>query len=150
MRSRASSPAPSIREDFRRRRNGMPIRYMPGDGDHAAVVADAALAVEDRDVEPGIVGPEAGRPDDGPDRRPSSRSRPSGGDASTSVGAESDAAAAPRRRGRVAVAHSSMRSSSRVIFRSASAHWLRSEPENCALPSLIAGEPADELDADRA
>ena len=33
-----------------------------GVGDHAAVVADAAGAVTHGDVEPGVVGPEAGRP----------------------------------------------------------------------------------------
>ncbi len=31
LRSRASSPAPSIRADFRRRRNCVPIRYTPGE-----------------------------------------------------------------------------------------------------------------------
>ena len=33
-------------------------------------------------------------------------------------------------------------------LRSASAHWLRSEPENWALPVVDAGEPADEVHAD--
>ena len=41
-----------------------------------------------------------------------------------------------------------MGSSSRLILRSDSAHWLRSEPENCALPSRDAGETADQPDAD--
>src|SRR5262249_14722511 len=35
--------------------------------DHAAVVADQAFAVEDRDLQPGGGGPEARRPDDRPD-----------------------------------------------------------------------------------
>ena len=44
------------------------MRYSPGaDVDDAAVVADAALVVEHRHVEPREVGAEAGRPDDRPD-----------------------------------------------------------------------------------
>ena len=40
----------------------------PGRVDDTTVVADHALAVEDVHVEPGVVGAEAGRPDDGLDR----------------------------------------------------------------------------------
>src|SRR5580692_12950525 len=38
-----------------------------GAGDYAAVVADVAGAVADRDAEPGVVGPEACRPQHGGD-----------------------------------------------------------------------------------
>ena len=96
-----------------------------------------ALAVEHRHVEPGVVGAEAGRPDDRPDlaaaeveaearrlRRPrSAAKRCGGGDR--------------RRRGR---SPSPTRRSCRAagsILRSASSHMLRSEPENWALPSLM-------------
>ena len=58
----ASSPAPSMRVDLRRRMNGRPITYRPGASDDSAVVADASLAVEHRQVEPGIVRPIARRP----------------------------------------------------------------------------------------
>ena len=43
------------------------MTYRPGDGDDPAVVADPALAVEHRHLEPRVVGAIAGRPDDGPD-----------------------------------------------------------------------------------
>ena len=45
----------------------MPIRVHARGLDDAPVVADTALAVEDRHVEPRVVGAEPGRPDDGSD-----------------------------------------------------------------------------------
>ena len=53
-----------MRLDFRRRRNGMPMQIEAGAGGHAAVVADAALPVEYRDIEPRQIRPESGGPDD--------------------------------------------------------------------------------------
>ena len=61
---------------------------------------------------------------------------PSGGLSSTRVGGRRcGGSTVPSRP--FARAHSSMRSSSRPILRSDSAHMLRSEPANCALPSSV-------------
>ena len=104
--------------------------------DHAAVVTDAALAIEHGDVQPRQIGAVAGRPDDRADagagevqgeRRRASAPRWAAGGSTGST--------SPSRP--FAVAHSSIVLSSRFILRSDSAHWLRSEPENCALPSRM-------------
>jgi hypothetical protein len=50
--------------DRRRRRKGVPMRYSPSGRHDAAVMADTALVVEHRDVEPREVGAKAGRPED--------------------------------------------------------------------------------------
>ena len=42
-------------------------RIQPGRIDDAAVVPQVALAIDDRHVEPAVVGAKAGRPDDRPD-----------------------------------------------------------------------------------
>ena len=62
---------------------------------------------------------------------------PSGGDASTAGRRQALRRVDLAVEAVCRVAHSSMLSSSRPILRSASAHMLRSEPENCALPSLM-------------
>ena len=58
---------PWMKVDLRRRSTGRPERVEPGAVDDAAVVAQLALLVDDRDVEPGVVGAVAGRPHDGAD-----------------------------------------------------------------------------------
>ena len=64
----ASSRAPSMKLDLRRRRNGMPIRYIPGESTTPPSWRTMPLASSTGDVEPGVVGAEAGRPDDRLDR----------------------------------------------------------------------------------
>ena len=67
---------------------------------------------------------------------PLARSRPSGGEASTTVGANRCGGGTESSRP-LAVAHSSMVSSSRPSLRSASSHLLRNDPENWARPPLM-------------
>ena len=135
--SRASSSAPWMNVDLRRRSTGRPSAYRPGAVDDAAVVAQVALRVEDRHVEPAVVRAEAGRPDDRADlaaaqvelepRRRRAR-----------ASARSARAAPTSASRRASRAHSSNVSSSRSILRSASANMLRSPPENSARPSRTA------------
>ena len=105
------------------------------------------LRSKHRHVEPRVVGAESGRPDDGPDlaAREIDAERRRCVDARW---ARSGAADRPRRRARFRSPTASIVSSSRFILRSASAHWLRSDPENCALPSADADQTTDELHAD--
>ena len=132
--SSASSPAPSMRRRLAPAQERHAHHVEPRRGGDAAVVADAALVVEHRHVEPGEVGPVAGRPDDRLDLASREVERAAGVVARRGS-ARRGAVPRPRRRGRAPVAHSSMVSSSRPSLRSASVHWLRSEPENSAVPS---------------
>ena len=116
--------------DLRRRRTGSPDAYRPWRIDHAAVVPQMALAIDHRDVEPAVVRAKPGRPDDGANLAAREieieprRCRRAG---------RFEALRGPTSRiARVLRAHSSNVSSSRSIFRSASANWLRSPPENSA------------------
>ena len=116
--------------------------------DGTAVVAEMALRVDDRHVEPPVVGPESRLP------RRSSGSRRSGGRAPASPTAEPRSARSargrrPRRSSPLVRAHSSKTSSSRSSFRSASEHTFRRPPENSARPSRTARPAAHEPDAHR-
>ena len=62
-RSAASSPAPSMKEDLRRRMNGSPMTYMPGASTTPPVVTQSSLVIEHRHVQPGIIRTKARRPD---------------------------------------------------------------------------------------
>ena len=55
---------PWMNVDLRRRSTGRPEGVQARAVDDAAVVAELALRVDDRHVEPPVVGPEPGRPDD--------------------------------------------------------------------------------------
>ncbi len=116
-----------------------------GLGDHAAVVADAPAAVAHRDVEPGVVGPEARCPQDGSDLPAASGPVPAGcGD--RRKWARSGVVAGVRRPSPDVAAHSSARFRNRFIFRSARAQVLGSDPENWATPIDYAAEAADDAD----
>ena len=67
MSSWASTRAPSMKLDLRRRRNGLPIRYMPGESTTPPSCRIIPLPSRTVDVEPGVVRAEARRPDDGLD-----------------------------------------------------------------------------------
>ena len=145
LRSRASSPAPSIRADFRRLRNCVPIRQMRN---HAPIMADHTLAVENRQFKPRKIGPVTGGPYDRFDS-PVARSMPSRGESSTRVGGGrcggSAVSSKPFSR-----AHSSIRSNKLPILRSDSVHMLRSDPAKCALPpSLIPAQATNKFCPDR-
>ena len=112
-------------------------RVHPGRLDHAAVVAQLALLVQHRHVQPAVVGTEPGRPHDADESPPPRRSSCSGDAAGTRVGSKRSGAPTSASRP-VARAHSSKVSSRRSIFRSASANRLRRPPENSARPSRMA------------
>ena len=139
--SRASAAAPSIRVELRRRRNGRPIRYRPG----AAVTPPSCTTRPLRSNTPasseGQVRAVAGRPDD--------RVDPAGDRAApTARRVRHLGRREPLRRLGVDIparsAQASRVSSSRPSLRSASAHTLGSDPENCAVPSRMPGEPPDQ------
>ena len=117
--------------------------------DDSAVVAQASFAIEHRHVQPAKSGrkPVAQRivP-----MRPVVRSSVSGGWAATRVGANCSAESADHRRAprrMVDVRDPAVdESSRRRSLRSAIAQWLRSEPENSALP-LDSYEAANQRDA---
>ena len=104
--------------------------------DHAAVVSQWPFAIEDRHVEPAVVGPIPCGPYDGSDFA-ARRSSSSGDEAGTRVGSKRSGAPTSSSRPWLR-AHSSNVSSSRSIFKSASANRLRSPPEKSARPSRTA------------
>ena len=102
----------------------------------AAVVADHALAVEHRQLEPRIVRTVAGRPDDRLDR-PAGEVEAERRRVLDPRGRQAMRRLDRRRRRRCRAPTRRSGSSSRPILRSDSAHMLRSEPANCALPSAM-------------
>ena len=105
---------------------------------HAAVVAHVPLRVDDGNVEPAVVGAEAGRPEDRPDLAAAEIDA-----ARATIRARASARSVPARRGLPSSpgssrAHSSKVSSRRFSFRSASANMFRSPPEKSAQPSRTA------------
>ena len=144
--SRASSSAPWMNVDLRRRSTGRPIAYIPG--------ASTTTPPSCRSCPCGR-GP-ARRASDNRDesrspRRSSGSRRSRGRD--RSVRRPARAVGAKRSGGPTSLgcgcarAQSSNASSSRSIFRSASANWLRSPPENSARPSRIAASRPTSVDA---
>ena len=81
--------------------HGRPRKYRPGDGGDAALVHEAAVGVEDRRVDPRVVEPEAGGPDDGASARSRRRRRSVTSEPATSTvrAVEVDAVAAGARAG---------------------------------------------------
>ena len=133
----ASPPAPSMRADLRRRRNCMPIRYIPRAPRRrrhrgARAPYDPAPARRARSSRGGIPSPRQWSVS-----RRFPRSMRQGRRRVDLGGLEALWWRHRRRRGRSRAAHSSMVLSRRFIFRSDSAHWFLSDPENCALPSLM-------------
>ena len=134
--------------DLRRRSTGRPSAYRPGRLDDAAVVPQVALLVEHRHVEPAVVRTKAGRPDDRPDL------------------AAAQIELQPRRRrhagrlealGRADVGVAAVRARPLVERVEQALHLEIGEREHVAQAAreqraAVAhrGEPADELDADRA
>ena len=134
--------------DLRRRRTGRPRRTARA-LDHAAVVPQVPFVIEHRHVEPAVVGPKPGRPDDRPDLaaradRAAAATTPARGSARSAPAAPTSASRACAR------AHSSKVSSSRSIFRSASANMIAQPAREERAAVAHRRQPADELDADRA